>query len=80
MKEMGADWSMDQSSPPSPIISLSPYPYIYIKMRSCQENKILADSSTKRKGWPFLRFPDQIGGNLEAENELCLSGGYCYEV
>jgi len=51
---MGAEWSMDGSSPPSPIISLSPYSYIYIKMKSCQENKILTDSSTKftREGGP----------------------------
>ena len=32
MNEMGAEWSVDQLSPPSPVISLSPFSYIYINL------------------------------------------------
>ena len=55
MKGMGAQWSVDQLSPPSPHHLPISFSYIYINarkasaraMKSCQENKILADSGTK---------------------------------
>jgi hypothetical protein len=67
MKEMGAEWSMDPLSPPSPLISLSPFLHLNQRarkasaraMKSCQENKILADSSTKNSQRVSVRV-DQV--------------------